>query len=589
MKNREGKIIYVGKAVNLKNRVKQYFTNKTNVWAKVRAMVSHVDEFEYIVTDSEMEALILENNLIKEYKPPYNILLRDDKTYPYIKVTLAEDYPRVIKTRRVIGDGSKYYGPYSNAFAVNDMVDMIHKVFKIRSCKRKINQDSKKIERPCLDYYINNCIGPCTLKIEKSEYDKLIQEAMDFLDSKDDSLLRILAAQMKQASDNMEYEKAGAVLEKIRGIQSMLERQKIVNVKGDDRDFISVENIEKIYCLQIFFVRGGKIVGREHFFFDGEIEPSKEEIISSFIKQYYSKSNFVPKGLYVNCEFEDIELVSKWLSEKKGSKVEIIMPQRGDKKALLEMVSKNAIETIKQKKAKINSGKEKSRLIGEQLKAVLDLDDIPSKIESFDISHIHGMDSVAGQVVFIDAKKQPALYRRYKIDNSGEIDDYKHMRSVIERRLKHGDYPDLILLDGGRGHVSVIRALMKKEGVDIPVFGMYKDSRHKTFGLATDKDEIQLDKHSELYRFISYVQDEVHRFAISYHKTLRSKRSSYSVLDNIEFIGEKRKTALFREFKSLDNIKNATLEELQSADGMNKLAAQSVYDYFIKGENKDEN
>lgn len=580
MKNKDGNIIYVGKAVNLNNRVRQYFRTRKNMQAKVRAMVSHIEEFEYIVTDSEMEALILENNLIKEYKPPYNILLRDDKTYPYIKITLSEDYPRVLKTRKVINDGSKYFGPYSNAFAVNDMVDMMHKVFKIRSCRRDIKRSIEKKERPCLDYFIKTCVGPCTGKIDKEEYKKLIDEVIEFLDNKNDHLLEILKEQMLSYSKNLEYEKAGETLKKIQGIKEMLERQKIVSVTNDDQDFIAVENIDKTHCVQVFFIRGGKIVGREHFFFEDEPDTLKSEILSSFVKQYYAKSNFIPKAIYINEEFEDLELVTKWLNTQKTQKVQIIIPKRGEKKELMKMVEKNAIETIKQKQAKTNAGKEKSQVILEELKELLDLDFIPSKIESYDISHIQGMDSVGGQVVFTDTKKTPHLYRRYKIDNSGKIDDYESMAGIIKRRLKHGDFPDLILLDGGRGHVSTIRRLFFEENVDIPVFGMYKDENHKTVGLCSDEKNFPLDKHSLLYRFIYEIQEEVHRYAINYHKTLRNKRSTYSVLDNIKDVGEKRKMALLNHFKSVESIKKATLEDIEQVKGMNKKSAKSVYDYF---------
>lgn len=585
MKDNKGNIIYVGKAVNLKNRVRSYFRSFDSMASKVRAMVSHVEEFEYIVTDSEMEALILENNLIKEYKPPYNILLRDDKTYPYIKVTLAEDFPRVIKTRKVINDGSKYYGPYSNAFAVNDMVDMLQRVFKIRSCKRDIKRSIERKERPCLDYYIKICDGPCLGIVPKEEYAKTVREVMDFLESKDDSLLEILNEDMKRASVAMEYEKAGAILEKIRGIESMLEKQKIVSVIDDDQDFIATENIEKLFCVQVFFIRGGKIVGREHFFFDDEIDSKKSDILESFIKQFYSKSNFVPKQIYISDEFEDMELISRWLSEKKKSKVQLINPKRGDKKALMEMVSKNAIETIKQTRAKINAKKEKSEIISDELKLMLSLEEDIHKIESYDISHIHGMDSVGGQVVFVDGKKAKHLYRRYKIDNNGNIDDYAHMRHIVLRRLKHEDFPDLILLDGGRGHVSTIRQLLKEEKIEIPVFGMYKDDKHRTVGLSSDTENIPLDKHSHLYRFIAEIQEEVHRYAISYHKTLRNKKSTQSILDEIENIGPKRKRSLLKEFNSIDNIKKADLETLKNTPGMNEKAAKSVYDYFKENQN----
>lgn len=582
MKNSDNKIIYVGKAVNLKNRVRQYFQSQRNMSPKVRAMVSHIEEFEYIITDSEMEALILENNLIKEYKPPYNILLRDDKTYPYIKITLGEYFPRVVKTRRVIGDGSKYFGPYSNAFIVNDIVEMIHKVFKVRSCKRDIKRSIEKKERACLNYQINTCDGPCLGIVKEEDYAKTIDEVIKFLESKDDRLIVLLKEDMYKASENKEYEKAAKLRDKIIGIEQMLEKQKIVKVSDDNQDFIAVENIEEIYCIQLFFVRNGKVVGRENYIFDKEIYPTRKEVIGAFVKQFYIKSNFIPKEICINEEIEDMDLVEKILSDKKGTKVTITIPKRGYKKDLLKLVSKNAIETIKQKKAKMMEKIKKSATLQAQLQKALDTDREILRIESYDISNIQGVDSVGGQVVFIDGKKQPKLYRRYKIKTVDGADDYASMVEIIDRRLKHPELPQLILVDGGKGHVRAVRELIIKRNLDILVYGMYKDDSHKTMGLSSDTENFPLDKHSQLYRFISHIQEEVHRFAISYHRTIRDKYLNKSQLDEIEGIGKKRKMNLLKSFKSVENIKKATVEELSAVESMNKKAAEKVYEYFRK-------
>lgn len=583
MKNKENKIIYVGKAVNLKNRVRQYFQSQRNMWSKVRAMVSHIEEFEYIVTDSEMEALILENNLIKEYKPPYNILLRDDKTYPYIKITLGEYFPRVIKTRKVVNDGSKYFGPYSNAFIVNDIVDILHKTFKIRSCKRDIKRSIERKERACLNYHIKTCYAPCLGIVKEEDYLKIIDEIIDFLEAKDDTIIRALKDEMKEFASNQEYEKAANVRDKIIGIEEMLEKQKIVTVSENNQDFIAVKNIEEIYSVQVFFVRSGKVVGRENFIFDDEIHPSSAEIMEAFVKQFYMKSNFIPKEICINQEFEDIDILEKALSKRKGSKVKIVIPKRGYKKDLLELVEKNAIEVINQRNAKINIKEKKKLMLKDELKKVLNTDKEISKIESFDISNIQGVDSVGGQIVFIDGKKQPNLYRRYKIKTVEGSDDYKSMVEIISRRLKHKDYPDLILLDGGKGHVSAIRNLIKNLNIEnILVFGLYKDDKHRTMGIASDKENFPIDKHSELYRFISSIQEEVHRFAITYHRTLRDKVLNKSELDKIEGIGKKRKMNLIRHFRTIDNIKKADINELSEVESMNKSSAEKVYNYFRK-------
>ena len=576
MKNKNNEIIYVGKAVSLRNRVRQYFQSQSNMQDKVKAMVSHIDEFEYIVTDSEMEALILENNLIKEYKPQYNILLRDDKTYPYIKITLNEEYPRVIKTRKMEKDGAKYFGPYSNAFIVNDIIDLIHSTFKLRTCSRNIQKSIEKKERPCLSYYINICNGPCLGTVDKAEYDKTIIEVINFLDSKSDAIIETLRQKMYDASQKLDYEKAMLYRDKINGMQEMLEKQKIVSTNSLlDKDFLAVEQGNDTSCIFIFFVRGGKVVGTENFIFDIDFSKDNSEVLSSFVKQYYINSVYIPKEIYVNYEFEDMNVLSELLSNKKESKVTIKVPLKGEKKEMMQLVIKNATETILRKEAVDKGKKENIELIIKQLKDILSLKNDIHKIESFDISNIQGVDSVGGQVVFVDGKKMPKLYRRYKIKTVQGPDDYSSMEEILSRRIKHENLPDLILLDGGKGQVSVIRRLFEREKINIPVFGMYKDDKHTTMGLCDDEELFELNRHS---KFIASIQEEVHRFAIDYHKSLRNKKMTFSELDNIKGVGEKRKKLLLSNFKSIKNIKNASLDDLEKV--LDKKSALSVYEYF---------
>ena len=447
MKDKAKKVIYVGKAISLKNRVRQYFQSKKNMDAKVRAMVSHIDEFEYIVTDSEMEALILENNLIKEYKPQYNILLRDDKTYPYIKVTLNEYFPRVLKVRKVEKDKAKYFGPYTNAFIVNETLEVIKEIYPIRTCTRDIKRSIEKKERPCLNLYIKKCVGPCTGKVDEAEYMKMIYEIIDFLSGKSEDMISILEEKMRQAAKNLDFEEAATLRDKISSMKGMLERQKIVSASTVDQDYIAVAKEEDLSCVQVFFVRGGKVVGRENFIFDKSRNSQAEEIISSFIKQFYMSVNYVPKELVVDTDFEDMQIMSDWLSSKKGQKVQITVPQKGDKKHLLDLVRKNAFETIKQKSNLKMAKLERTVGVMKELQEFLQLDEMPVRVEAFDISNIQGVDSVGAQVVFVNGEKAKKLYRRYKIKSVDGPNDYASMEEIIRRRLKHPDLPDLILMD----------------------------------------------------------------------------------------------------------------------------------------------
>ena len=584
MKDKFDNIIYVGKAKVLKNRVRQYFQSSKNHSSKVKSMVKNIDKFEYIITDSELEALILECNLIKKYKPKYNVLLRDDKTYPYIKVTTNEDFPRVLKVRKVIKDKAKYFGPYTNTTAVNDTLDIIKNTYPIRTCNVDIERAIKTNMRPCLNLHIKRCIGPCTGNITKEEYNKMIEEIILFLSGKEEKLIDILKEKMNKCAMDFNFEEAAIYRDKIKSLEDMMEKQKIDTSTSDlNQDVIAMARAHDEACVQVFFVRNGKIVGREHFILEGVMDSTRESILGSFVKQFYMEQEYVPKEIIIEDEIEDSFILSEWLSSKKGQKVIIRVPQKGEKKSLIEMVRKNAIEYL-EKFSDMNKRKyEKSIGALEELKQILNLDNIPNRIESFDISNIQGVDSIGSMVVFTNGKKDKKEYRRYKIKTVIGPNDYDSMAEIVERRLKYGDFPDLMLLDGGKGQVSSVKKILDKYNVEIPLWGMYKDDKHRTKGLISQEKEIELDRTSNLYRFVASIQEEVHNYAISYHRSLRNKSLTKSELDDIQGIGEKRKKALLNHFKDIEAIKKATFEELLEVEGMNKASSESVYKYFRKG------
>lgn len=584
MKDKFDNIIYVGKAKILKNRVRQYFQSSKNHSSKVKSMVKNIDKFEYIITDSELEALILECNLIKKYKPKYNVLLRDDKTYPYIKVTTNEDFPRVLKVRKVIKDKAKYFGPYTNTTAVNDTLDIIKNIYPIRTCNIDIERAIKTNMRPCLNLHIKRCVGPCTGNVTKEEYNKMIEEIILFLSGKEEKLIDILKEKMNKCAMDFNFEEAAIYRDKIKSLEDMMEKQKIDTSTSDlNQDVIAMARAHDEACVQVFFVRNGKIVGREHFILEGVMDSTRESILGSFVKQFYMEQEYVPKEIIVEEEIEDSFILSEWLSSKKGQKVTIRVPQKGEKKSLIEMVRKNAIEYL-EKFSDMNKRKyEKSIGALEELKQILNLDNIPKRIESFDISNIQGVDSIGSMVVFTNGKKDKKEYRRYKIKTVIGPNDYDSMAEIVERRLKYGDFPDLMLLDGGKGQVSAVKKVLNKYNVEIPLWGMYKDDKHRTKGLISQEKEIELDRTSNLYRFVASIQEEVHNYAISYHRSLRNKSLTKSELDDIQGIGEKRKKALLNHFKDIEAIKKATFEELLEVEGMNKTSSESVYNYFRKG------
>ena len=585
MKDENDKIIYVGKAISLKNRVRQYFQSSKNHSSKVKSMVKNIKSFEYIITDSELEALILECNLIKKYRPKYNVLLRDDKTYPYIKVTVNEDYPRVLKVRRVLKDKAKYFGPYTNVEAVNDTLDVIRNIYPIRTCNIDIDRAIKNKMRPCLNYHIKRCIGPCTGHISKVEYDKMIEEILLFLSGKEEKLIEILKEKMNKCSMEFNFEEAAIYRDKILNLQEMMQKQKIdVSTDNVNQDIIAMAYNDEEACVQSFFIRHGKVVGREHFILEGTKDSSKEAILSSFVKQFYMKAEYIPKEIIIESEIEDQVVLEEWLSNIKGQKVFIRIPQKGDKKSLIAMVKKNAMESL-EKFSSLNKRKyDKSEGALIELAEVIGLEEAPRRIESYDISNIQGVDSIGAMVVFTNGLKDKKEYRRYKIKTVEGPNDYDSMAEILERRLQKGDFPDLILLDGGKGQVSAVQKVFDKYNIDIPLWGMYKDDRHRTKGLICATKEIELDRTSNLYRFVASIQEEVHNYAISYHRSLRNKSLTKSTLDDIPGVGEKRKKALLSHFKNIEEIKNASIEELSEIDGLNKRVAQNIYDYFRKGE-----
>lgn len=581
MKDANGKVIYVGKAISLKNRVRQYFQSSKNHPSKVKSMVKNIARFEYIITDSELEALILECNLIKQYRPKYNVLLRDDKTYPYIKVTTNEDYPRVLKVRRVLKDKAKYFGPYTNITAVNDTLEIIRNTYPIRTCNIDIDKAIKNNVRPCLNKHIKKCVGPCTSEVSKEEYAKMIDEIIMFLSGKEENLINLLKEKMNKSAMEFNFEDAAMYRDKIKSLEDMIQKQKIDSGTSDlNQDIIAMARAHDEACVQVFFIRNGKIVGREHYILEGVMDSSRESILSSFVKQFYIAQDYVPKEILIEDDVEDSFILEEWLSAKKGQKVSIKIPQKGEKKNLIEMVRKNAIEYL-EKFSDMNKLKyQKSIGALEELKTIIGLNEIPKRIESFDISNIQGVDSIGSMVVFTNGKKDKKEYRRYKIKTVIGPNDYDSMAEIVERRLKYGNLPDLILLDGGKGQVSSVKKVLDKHNVKIPLWGMFKDDKHRTKGLISKEKEIELDKTSNLYRFVASIQEEVHNYAITYHRSLRNKALTKSVLDDIQGIGEKRKKSLLTHFKSIEDIKGASFEELLEVEGMNKSSAENVYNFF---------
>lgn len=598
MKNSLGEVIYVGKAKILKNRVRQYFQNSKNHPEKVVRMVSNIAEFEYIVTDSELEALLLEGNLIKKYKPKYNILLKDDKFYPYIKLTVQEEYPRIFVTRKYVKDGARYFGPYINVSAVNEVMYLIRRLFPLRTSKNPVKETGPFINAT-VNFQLNLCKLPESGIIYKEEYDAMVNEVIDILTGKDKNLLINLKKEMEDASESLEFEKAATIRDRIKAIEAISEKQKIITPKAGDEDYIDVYSDDKNTSIQIFFHRDGKILGREHFMIDNTAAGSKAEIIHEFILSFYGGTAQIPKNIYVS-DISDAELLEEYLSDKRGSKVFIKIPKIGEKKSMLDMVANNAKVTLEQFRDKIIRDKENNEIALNELKDSLDLEMIPYRIEAYDISNIQGVDSVGTMVVFEQGKAKNSDYRRFKIKTVFGPNDYDSMREVLSRRFERGIkevnaikdrdlhhskgkfciFPDIIMMDGGKGQVNIALEVLNEFNIDIPVCGLVKDDNHNTRGIIFNGQEIPVRRGSKLMNMITRIQDEVHRFAITYHRTLRDKNTFNSILDEIPKVGPKRRRELLIKFGSIEKIKNATLEELLSTPSIDSTAANSIIYYF---------
>ena len=598
MHDRRDEIIYVGKAISLKNRVRQYFQSSRNKTAKIEQMVSRIARFEYIITDSELEALVLECNLIKEHRPRYNTMLKDDKTYPYIKVTMYEEFPRVLFSRDMKKDKSRYFGPYTSAGAVKDTIELIHKLYQIRTCNRNLPRDIGK-ERPCLNYHIKQCQAPCQGYISQEDYGKSISQVLDFLGGKYAPVIAMLEEKMQTASNEMDYEKAIEYRDLLTSVKQIAQKQKITDSGMEDRDIIAMAKDEKDAVVQVFFVREGKLIGREHFHVNVATAEDNGQILTSFVKQFYSGTPFVPREIWVQTQLEEEEVIGEWLSARRGQKVKLIIPKKGQKERLVELAERNAALVLSQDKEKIK--REELRTVGamNEVGSLLGLSDV-KRIEAFDISNISGFESVGSMIVYENGRPKRNDYRKFKIKWVKGANDYASMNEVLTRRFSHGlqeaeslrekgveeelgsftRFPDLIMMDGGKGQVNIALEVMEQLGLAIPVCGMVKDDNHRTRGLYYNNVEIPIDRHSEGFKLITRIQDEAHRFAIEYHRSLRSKGQVKSILDDIPGIGPGRRKALMRRFKGLEAVKEATLEELEATEGMNSRSAKSVYDFF---------
>lgn len=598
MKDENGHIIYVGKAVNLKNRVRQYFQSSRNQTAKTRSMVPNIREFEYIVTDSEMEALLLECNLIKKHHPYYNILLKDDKSYPYIKVTVQEMFPRIFITRRMEKDKAKYYGPFTDVLAAKETVETLHKLFPIRKCKKVFPRDIGK-ERPCLNHHIGQCIAPCSGRVSPEEYQVYIKDAMDFLEGKHHTIMKKMEQEMLTASGNMEFERAAALRDKIAAIKSVAEKQKISNTGLGDADVIGFVRAYEECLVQVFFIRGGKMTGRENFTLTAFVEQSRAEILTAFVKQFYSGTAYIPKEIILQegLVAEERDLIAEYLSEKRGSRVTLTVPIKGEKHKLTELAHKNAMLIFEQFGEKLKREEQRTKGAMEELRQALSLPNELKRVEAYDISNTQGFESVGSMVVFEDGRAKNSDYRKFKIKTVVGANDYASMKEVITRRLSHAikentegktssftRLPDLILMDGGKTQVHAAEEVLLAFGMDIPVCGMVKDDRHRTRGLLFHEQEIRIPLTSEGFKLVTRIQDEVHRFAITYHRKLRDERNLHSVLDDIKGIGEVRRKALLRHFGSIERIAAAEVADLLEVDGMTIPAAEQVYLFFHREE-----
>ena len=600
MRDDKDVILYVGKAINLHNRVRSYFRENIGRGPAIDQMVSLIARFEYIVTDSELEALVLENNLIKENSPKYNTLLKDDKTYPYIKVTGGEDYPRILFSRTMKKDKSRYFGPYTSAAAVKDTIELLNKLYQLRTCNRVLPRDTG-LERPCLNYHIKQCLAPCQGYVSKEEYRQQVAGALEFLNGNYSPILKDLEEKMNKAAEELEFEEAARYRDLLSSVRQVSQKQKITEGVGEDKDILALYQDETEAVVQVFFVRDGKLIGREHYYMTHVPENNKPAILQDFVKQFYAGTPFIPRELMLQYEIEDAELIEKWLSERKGSRVYLKVPKIGSKEKLVELAAQNAKLVLSQDREKLK--REEGRTIG-AVKEISDLLQLPltgtARMEAYDISNINGFENVGSMVVYEKGKPKRSDYRKFKIKSVSGPDDYACMREVLTRRFRHGmeeskeleeqemdqeygsftKFPDLILMDGGRGQVNIALSVLEELGINIPVCGMVKDDNHRTRGLYYHNIELPIDTHSEGFKLITRIQDEAHRFAIEYHRSLRSKTQVKSVLDDIPGVGPARRKALMRHFKSLEEIRQASVEELMEIPEMNERTAEEIVTFF---------
>lgn len=599
MKDKNESIIYVGKAGKLKNRVRQYFQNSTNHTPKIRRMVEQINSFEYIVTGSELEALILECNLIKTHRPKYNTMLKDDKNYPYIKVTINEDYPRIIYTRVMKKDKAKYFGPYTSGYDAKETMELIRKIWQIRTCNRNLPKDIGK-ERPCLNYHINQCGAPCQGKVSKEEYRGNINEVISFLGGKYQPVIDMLGDKMNKASEELEFEKAAEIRDQINSIKSIAEKQIITNTAMEDQDIIGFAKEKEEALIQVFFIRNGKMIGREHFRLDNVSELTDEDIMTAFIKQFYSGTPYIPKELILQVGIEDTKIIEEWLSKKRNQKVYIKVPKKGEKSKLVELATKNAAITLAQFGEQLKQKEKRTKGAMQELVKVIGLNDDVVRVEAYDISNTHGFESVGSMIVFENGIPKRSDYRKFRIKWVKGPNDYASMEEVLTRRFnraieeqkqillkgldstygKFTKLPDLILMDGGKGQVNIALKVLNEVGLEIPVCGMVKDDKHNTRGLYYNNKEIHINQNSEAFKLITRIQDEAHRFAVEYHRKLRSKKQIQSILDEIEGIGPTRRKNLIKYFGSVEKIKKASIEELLQAPSINQKVAQTIYEFF---------
>ena len=606
MHDADDTIIYVGKAISLKNRVRQDFQTSRNKGPKIERMVTHIARFEYIVTDSELEALVLECNLIKEHRPKYNTMLRDDKTYPYIRVTLGEDFPRVLFSRQQKKDKSRYFGPYTSAGAVKDTIELVNKIYQLRTCNRNLPRDTGK-DRPCLNYHIHQCTAPCQGYITKEAYRERVDAVVEFLNGNYAPVLKSLEEKMNTASANLEFEKAIEYRELLNSVRQIAQKQKITHTDGEDKDIIALAADDRDAVVQVFFIRDGKLIGRDHFYVKIGTEDTKAQILTTFIKQFYSGTPFIPREIMLPQEIEEQEVLADWLGEKRGSKVYIRVPQKGMKEKLVELAQKNAKMVLAQDREKIK--REEGRTIGalKEIEQLLDMKGL-NRVEAYDISNTSGFESVGSMIVYEKGKPKRSDYRKFKLRTVSGPDDYASMYEVLTRRFTHGmremeemeekdlseeygsftRFPDLIMMDGGRGQVNIALKVLEELHLNIPVCGMVKDDNHRTRGLYYHNVEIPIDRGSEGFKLITRIQDEAHRFAIEYHRSLRSKEQVHSVLDDIPDIGPARRKALMKKYQSLEAIREATEEDLAQTDSMSPQAARSVYRFFREKERENQ-